>query len=456
VPVLSRGRQAIAPAYLFACLILGGSAQGIWQNMGLQLAGLAIITWAAVAPAEEPLLPPAKQLLLLAIIGVLVVGLELVPLPPAVWSHLGPRKEFVEGYRALGLAVPALPLSMTPAETLDSLLGIIPPLAIFCAIVRLRAFRSAWLAGALLAGALAGILIGALQVASSSSGQSPWYLYEDTNVGAGVGFFANANHMAILLVVSLPFLAAIAATARRANVQRYSAALALTVGIALVVMVGLALNGSLAGYGLALPVAAASALILLPSSSPLRTWTAVLATVLVIGAIVGLEVTSIGSTKFGHEASTSVQSRADILGTTTRAMKDFLPFGSGLGSFRQVYHLYERPEQVTSIYVVHVHDDYVELALETGVAGMIVMALFLAWWAVAVWRVWRTAEAGPFARAASIASGAILVHSLVDFPLRTAAISAVFAMCVALLADRRAPRSKEPSDLRPARHTVIR
>jgi len=137
-------------------------------------------------------------------------------------------------------------------------------------------------------------------------------------------------------------------------------------------------------------------------------------------------------------------------------MKDFLPFGSGLGSFRRVYHLYERPEQVTSIYVVHVHDDYVELALETGVAGMIVMALFLAWWAVAVWRVWRTAEAGPFARAASIASGAILVHSLVDFPLRTAAISAVFAMCVALLADRRAPRSKEPSDLRPARHTVIR
>ena len=454
--MLSRGRQAIAPTYLFACLILGGSAQGIWQNMILQLAGVAIIAWAAAAPAEEPLLRPAKQLLLLAILGILVVALELVPLPPAVWSHLGPRNEFVEGYRALGLAVPALPLSMTPAPSLDSLLGIIPPLAIFCGIVRLRAFRPDWLAGALLAAMVAGILIGALQVASSSSGQSPWYLYEDTNVGAAVGFFANANHMAILLVVALPFLAAIAATARRANVQRYSAVLALTIGIGLVVLVGLALNRSLAGYGLALPVLAASALIILPSTSRLRIWAVALAVVLVIAAVVGLEVTSIGSSKLGQEASTSVQSRTDILVTTTRAMRDFLAFGSGLGSFRQVYHLYERPEQVTNTYVIHVHNDYIEFALETGVAGIIVMALFLAWWAVAVWRVWRTAEAGPFARAASIASAAILVHSLVDFPLRTAAMSACFAMCVALLADRRAPRAKEPSDLRAARHAVIR
>jgi O-antigen ligase len=454
--VLSRGRQALAPAYLFACLILGGSAQGIWQNMILQLAGVAIIAWAATAPADEPLLPPAKQLLFLAIVGILLVALQLVPLPAPVWSSLGPRHEFVGDFGALGLPVPALPLSMTPAETLNSLLAVIPPLAMFCAIVRLRAFRPGWLAIALLAGTVAGILVGALQVASSSSGQSPWYLYEDTNVGAGVGFFANANHMAILLVVSLPFLAAIAATARRSNVQRYSAVLALAIGIALVVMVGLALNGSLAGYGLALPVLAGSALIVLPSSSPLRIWAAVLASLLVIAVIGALEVTSIGSAKFGHEASTSVQSRADILATTTKAMRDFLPFGSGLGSFRRVYHLYERPEQVTNIYVIHVHNDYVELALETGVAGIVLMALFLAWWAVAVRRVWRTAEAGPFARAASIGSAAILVHSLVDFPLRTAAIGASFAMCAGLLADRRAPRAKEPSDLRPARHTVIR
>jgi O-antigen ligase len=261
--------------------------------------------------------------------------------------------------------------------------------------------------------------------------------------------------MAILLVITIPFLAAIAAAGNTANAQRYSAVVALCVGAAMVVLVGLALNGSLAGYGLVLPVLTASALILLPAGSRLRLWTVVLAGILMIGAVTALETVPIGGSKFGQDANTSVQSRTEILATSSRALHDFMPFGSGLGSFRQVYHLYEAPDQVTTTYVIHAHNDYVELALETGLPGMIVMLLFLAWWAVAVWRVWRTAEAGPFARAAAIASGAILIHSVVDFPLRTAAISACFGMCLALLADRRAPAPSDPSDLRPTRHVSI-
>src|SRR5581483_8764729 len=44
--VRSAARSLIAPLYLFGCLILGGSAQGIWQNMVLQLAGVSIVAWA--------------------------------------------------------------------------------------------------------------------------------------------------------------------------------------------------------------------------------------------------------------------------------------------------------------------------------------------------------------------------------------------------------------------------
>jgi hypothetical protein len=81
--------------------------------------------------------------------------------------------------------------------------------------------------------------------------------------------------------------------------------------------------------------------------------------------------------------------------------------------------------------------------------------LFLAWWGAAARNAWTAAENDPFARAASIASATVLLHSLVDFPLRTAAISACFAMCLALLADRRAPARRESDDLRPTRHLVI-
>src|SRR5205814_3380001 len=116
---------------------------------------------------------------------------------------------------------------------------------------------------------------------------------------------------------------------------------------------------------------------------------------------------------------------------------------------------YEDHGRVTSTYVIHAHNDYAELALEMGLPGIVLLFLFLAWWIAAAWRAWRSVEAGPYARAASIASAAVLVHSLVDFPLRTAAIGASFAMCLALLIDRRPATRQEPNDLRESRHLVV-
>lgn len=452
--MVKRLRQGVAPLYLFLCLLMGGSAQGAFANLVLQLAGLAIIAWAAVAPAEEPLARPARQLLWLALAALVLVLLQLLPLPPGVWAHLGGRRELAGDYALLGLRTPALPLSLTPYRSLDSLLGIIPPLAMIVAIVRLRASRGSWLAAALIAGTIAGVLLGALQVGTASVESAPWYLYPQTNVGSAVGFFANANHMAILLVVTLPFLAALLAAARRAEIQHLSALIAVVVGAGLVILVGIFLNRSLAAYALVLPVVIASALIVIPVDSRVRPALMILALLMLAGGIGLIAANSTNSGSLG--VASSVQSRDIMLRTTVRAIGDFMPFGSGLGSFPQVYDLYENAVAVTSTYVVHAHNDYAELALELGLPGVFLILLFLAWWAALSWRVWRSAEAAPFARAASIASAAILAHSLVDFPLRTAAISAVFAFCLALLADRRAPPPVDPADLRPTRHVEYR
>ena len=81
-----RLRQLVAPAYLLLCLIAGGSAQGAWANMGLQLAGLGLIAWAALErPASNPL-RPARQLMWIVGLALAWVALQLVPLPPSVWS----------------------------------------------------------------------------------------------------------------------------------------------------------------------------------------------------------------------------------------------------------------------------------------------------------------------------------------------------------------------------------
>jgi O-antigen ligase len=450
--VPSAVKSSVAPVYLFACLILGGSAQGIWYNALLQLVGLAIIAWAA-ATGDEPLPKAAQALLLILVAALAVIALQLVPLPASLWTH-GLRSRIAEGYALLGQPEPPLPVSLTPYASLSTLFGIIPPLAVFCAILRLGAFRASWLAAALLAGTVAGITLGALQVVAPGT-DSPWYLYPETNRGLAVGFFANANHMADLLVSALPFIAALASAGRSRNIQRYSALLTILAGATLLLLVGITLNGSLAGYTLAVPAIAGSVLIVAPPRRSVRLPVAILAGLAVVAAVGAIASTSIGSSRIGQEASGSVQSREDILRTTGKAIRDTMPLGSGLGSFVKVYPLYESADRVTHEYVIHAHNDYAELVLELGAAGAVLIIVFLAWWAGAMRAAWRTGGGGPYARAAAIASGVVIVHSLVDFPLRTAAIGATFAMCLALLIDRRPAQRQDPTDLRPARHLVV-
>jgi len=454
--VASRAREAVAPAYLFLCLIAGGSVQGIWANMVLQLIGIALIAWAATARNVPALAPPARWLFGIILVGLALVALQLIPLPASVWPSLGGREALARGYALLGMPVPALPVSLAPYDTLSALMALLPAVGMLCAIVRLQAYRASWLVAALMAGTFCGILLGILQVSSGDPERSSWYLFEEANFGVATGFFANANHMATLLVVSLPFLAALVSAGRRLSGQRYSALVAVCAGTVLVVVVGIILNQSLAGYLLALPVLAASAAIMMPPASRFRGMAILLAIVGLAAAFGALELSSIRAQAFNVQASTSVQSREEIFKTTVAATRDFLPFGSGIGTFSRVYDLYENPDRVTPTYVVHAHNDYAELALETGLPGIAILVGFLLWWGAAVRRAWRMTDGSPYVRAASIASAAILVHSLVDFPLRTAAIGASFAMCIALLADRRAPLASVKSDLRPTRHIVLK
>ena len=456
----SRWRQAAAPLYLFLCLILGGSAQGVFANMILQIVGLALLAWAAIVPRSDGPAAIERQLYALVLLSLALVAIQLVPLPASVWPNLGGRDGLAAGYHVLGLALPPLSISVAPYDSLATVLTMIPPLALLAVVLRIGA-RPLWLIAALLSGLFVGILLGILQVGSASGSASPWYLYAETNVGLATGFFANANHMATLLVISIPFLAALLASARskRGGLQHYSGMIALVTAAAVVVLAGLALNGSLAGYGLALPVILASILLLLRPRSPARVWVGIGTGLVLVAALAGLLVMPLGDSVIRSQATTSVETRHDILSTSLAATDAFMPLGSGLGTFARVYALYEDHDRLDPTTAVnHAHDDYVELALEMGVPGVLLMILFLLWWARAALRTWTAGDAGPFARAAAVASAAILAHSIVDFPLRTAAISSCFAMCIALLVRWR-PAAAAPlierTQARAARHIVI-
>jgi O-antigen ligase len=448
-------RLALIPAYLFLCMVLGGaSAAGIWANMVLQLLALPIIVWALLVRRGTPMPSAGRQLTGLLLLLALLIAVQLVPLPPEIWTALPGRTPVADGFALLRLPLPWLPISLAPYATISSALWLLPAIAVLLGIIRLGSFKAKWLAGTVAIVTVLSVAIGGLQIAGGEN--SRWYFYEITNFGVITGFFSNANHMATLLVASIPILAAIFLTVRGkgGTLQRRSGLFVILAGALTIVFVGLAANRSLAGLGLSLPVGAASLFMILSRNKKLPRWSLLVVIVLGFASVAIAFSSPFGNNLTSAGAQASDESRYTSFTKSFDAAKEVMPVGSGIGSFQPIYRAHENPAVVTRFYMNHVHSDLIELLLETGVPGLLLILLFLVWWTRRTIDIWRADEADYFAQAATIASAAILAHSLVDYPLRTAAISALFAMCCALMAEPRslAQRRQAPPPEGRAKH----
>ena len=119
-----------------------------------------------------------------------------------------------------------------------------------------------------------------------------------------------------------------------------------------------------------------------------------------------------------------------------------MPIGSGLGTFVPVYAMFEKPEDTfMDAYVNHAHNDLLELWLDTGAMGLVLMAIFVIWFVPRSIEIWRNAPPGAreidwsLARAGTIIVALVAAHSFVDYPLRTSAMMAIIAFASALLID---------------------
>jgi len=238
---------------------------------------------------------------------------------------------------------------------------------------------------------------------------------------------------------------------------RGKSAATITIAIAALglILIGIALNRSLAALLLVVPVLLATGL-MIPVGWRLR-WVGVPLVVFALaGAVAALSTNPLNSTSASSAKEFSLQSRQYIWRTTAAAIAETFPVGTGLGSFQQVYRLQENPDRVDATYVNHAHNDYLELALELGLPGILLMLAFFAWWGRRLAQIWSSNLSSPFDRAATIASAAILAHSVVDYPLRTSAMAAVFAMCIGILARfRPAERASARGDSTGPRHVTI-
>ncbi|NJC06131.1 O-antigen ligase [Sphingomonas kaistensis] len=445
-------RHLAVPLFLIACLLLGGSPQGIWRNLILQVGGLSLIAWALLSSRRSHPTSAGRLLLWLGGLWFALVLLQLIPLPPQWWSVLPGRAPAVEGFVLRGEPLPWLPLSLAPAQTLSTLPLLAVPLGVIAAVVVLGAYRSRWAVAALVSGTCVSVLLGAVQLSQGGP-----YLFDNYNTERATGLFANSNHQATLLLATLPFLGALIGQQQQEGRKRQSAALGrivIALGAVAVILLGIILNGSMAGLGLLLPVGLASLAVALPNTGKVPRLLAGVALLLMLAAMVGIGVlTDAGSN------ATSLATRSDIYRITLAAIGDTFPAGTGLGSFQTYYRLYENPALVDSFFINHAHSDPLEWILETGLLGALLLGALLLWWGTRALRLWRAPKPDLTALAATIASGAILAHSLVDYPLRDAAIQAVFALSLAFMAEPRShsseSRSRSRGQDRAPRHLTL-
>lgn len=432
-----------AALYLILCLLLGGaSAAGALANGFLQILAIGLILvllwW---APAER-LSPPARTLIWLTLFAAGIGVLTLIPLPAGLWSGLPFRERVAEGFRLIGSPLPAIPLTLAPSATVSSLLSLLPPIGIFLMAVRLGHSERRFLAVVTIVLACLSIVFGAFQLVGGEN--TPLRLYEVTNRGKPVGFFANSNHLVTLVLCAIPLVGFLASRSKHRGGSRRGAntLLMLSIAIAVFLMVGIAISGSLAGYGLILPAALFGFLVYKRASGPLRMpWLiggGVLALLFVVLAVAGPLNDQSLSDKRG-----SAISRAVFAERTIDAIGDSFPVGTGLGTFQAIYRTYDDPQRNDRSYTNHAHNDYLELALELGIAGVLLVLLFIGWWLRRSVNVWfNDFEGAGLARAASGVIFIVLLHSLVDYPARTSAIAAVVALACAFLVVPPAPKRK--------------
>lgn len=420
-------------------LVFGGATtQGHASDALVQLASLPLLGVALMRLATQPRLRRAAfPLVLLAAILALPL-LQLIPLPPILWTQFPGRAGMVEVFALIDRPLPCWPLSMDPSATFGSFLSLLPAAAIFLAVLSTDVRDRRAMTLGLIGFAVLTVVIGLAQLAQGPG--SPLRFHAITNFDSSVGFFANRNHYAALLCATLPLTLAWAIhSAGTAGPERRM--LTLVFGsISVLLLLGAALSLSRAGIILA-TVALGSGILLLDFGQARESRRSVWRLMIVIGAIAVVMIANYAlSGLLSRFATSGIDDYRVLIWSITRAaIASVFPVGAGFGTFRPLYLASDRPEALTGAYVNRAHNDWLELVLEAGLPAILLMLAFAAWFVRSAFRAWRGHASEParldvkLVRAATLSIAILLVHSVVDYPLRTTAGQMVFAFLCALL-----------------------
>ena len=440
------GPLAVVGGGLLALSIFlgGGTRNGFATDFLLQLACIPAFV-GTLFLYDPDSRPPSGGVALFCLLMIAVPLVQLVPLPPWLWTHLPGHGLAAATYATLGESVAWRPLSLTPRDTALALTSLIVPITMVLLVSRMNYIDRRFLVVVAIALAAMSSVLGLVQIAGGP--QSAFRFYAITNPTDAVGFFANRNHFATFMAASILLLApfAIPPTDPKTGsvvLSEKMSAIYAALGIACILFIG-ALSGSKSRAGLVLGVAAfiGGAYIILRDRNAGRNSAVVKYSVLAAtGVMMVIAPLALSRTADRFTADPLQDGRVMFTLKTLRLALTNLPFGSGMGSFQAVYSMNETPQQmILNTYLNRAHNDLAEILLEAGVLAGVFLAVFLIWYVRRAILIWTRPMSGATSLDAAIAKSATLVilitglHSLLDYPLRTGAMMAMIAMCVGLM-----------------------
>lgn len=419
-------------ALFFAVLWLAGGtsrADQLGQPVVRGTAWLLLIV--AILFGRRKLTFQERPVWLFLLAMIVLALLQLVPLPPGVWQALPGRKLFVQAATLTGTAQPWRPLAIVPSAAINALSSLVVPLAVLVFATGLRARERTWLPSLVLAFIVAAMLLGLLQL----SGAIVANPFIDDVPGKVSGIFANRNHFALLLAFGILLIPAWAFSGTRIAAWRWPAALALVLLFLLTILA----TGSRAGIVVGIiALVIGLGLARRPVQHMLRRYPRWLLPAL-LAAIIGLIVLFVAISVSAERAlsihrlfvlSPEEDLRRKALPTVWAMIRTYFPFGSGLGDFATVFRIYEPFDFLNFTYFNRAHDDFLEIVLNAGLPGLLLLLWALAWWLAASVRAWR---AGGSARHVKPKLGSamlllVFIASVFDYPARTPTMMALITL----------------------------
>lgn len=447
---------AIVVLLVFSIVFGGASRDHTLRLAVVQLAALPLLVIASSRLVDAQVWATHRFAIGLLVAVVALPLIQTIPVPPAIWTALPGRDQLALALEITGQPQGWIPLSLTPDLTWRSFLALLPPVAMFLGVLAATKDTRMRLVHLFLGAVGASVLLGALQLGSGSERFYPW---ATTAAGNMVGFFANRNHLSTLILASLPFAAVAGASAirrsRRDTLTPWLAAL--YVGLCIVAIAAIR---SRAGIVLIVPSLVLSFSAAWLASGRRRPPAALLAGGgVAAAALAGVGFFALAPILDRFDSSGQSEGRFENWPVVVEAANTYLPIGSGIGSFDPVYRSVEPLERLDSTFFNQAHNEYLEIWLETGWLGMGLLVAFIIWWARRSWTCWQRPPSteADLQRAASIAILIIMLHSLVDYPMRTVTIAVLFALFAALLEGAARPvlERRKRDTLSPAGHARL-